>query len=179
MPRRKVWLQTPAAGVSCSNAANTGERKTWTQSEFCTWQNSVRRQEPPKCVHNVPAHETAKHRAKFGWPPLSDVGAVAKPRRETGWNLLRCPKPANGSQPLVGTKFIILWGHVEEILTFKKFFPIVDKCLSCENITRQSCATVRRWRIFGDYLRPVFSAWASNCSVQHISHLHSIFVLSY
>jgi len=26
-----------AAGVSCSNAANIGERKTWTQSEYCTW----------------------------------------------------------------------------------------------------------------------------------------------
>jgi len=44
---RKVWL-TPAAGVSCSNAANIGEGKTWTQSEFCTWQNSVSWQEPPK-----------------------------------------------------------------------------------------------------------------------------------
>jgi len=47
VPRRKVWL-TPTAGVLCSNAANIGERKTWTQSEFCTWQNAVRGQEPPK-----------------------------------------------------------------------------------------------------------------------------------
>ena len=29
VPRRKVWL-TPAAGVPCNNAANTGERRTWT-----------------------------------------------------------------------------------------------------------------------------------------------------
>jgi len=29
VPRRKLWL-TPAAGVPCSNAANTAERKTWT-----------------------------------------------------------------------------------------------------------------------------------------------------
>jgi len=29
-PRRKVWL-TPAAGVPCSNAANTGEGKTWSE----------------------------------------------------------------------------------------------------------------------------------------------------
>jgi len=35
VPRRKVWM-TPAAGVPCSNAANIGERKTWTYSEFCT-----------------------------------------------------------------------------------------------------------------------------------------------
>jgi len=33
-------------------------------------------QETPKCIHNVAAQETAKHRAKFGWPPLSDVAAV-------------------------------------------------------------------------------------------------------
>ena len=47
VPRRKVWL-TPAAGVPCSNAVNIGERKTLTQSEFYTWQNAVRGQEPPK-----------------------------------------------------------------------------------------------------------------------------------
>ena len=36
VPRGKVCL-TPDAGVPCSNAANLGERKTWTSSEFCTW----------------------------------------------------------------------------------------------------------------------------------------------
>ena len=77
--RRKVWLM-PAAGVPCSNAANIGERKTWTRSEFCTWQNSIR---PQKCIYGVPAQETAKHRANFGWPPVSDVAAVTKPRSET------------------------------------------------------------------------------------------------
>ena len=45
--RHNVWL-TPAARVPCSNAANIGERKTWTQNEFCSWQHSVRGQEPPK-----------------------------------------------------------------------------------------------------------------------------------
>jgi len=43
IPRRKVWL-TPTARVPCSKAENIGDRKTWTQSEFCTWQNSVRGQ---------------------------------------------------------------------------------------------------------------------------------------
>ena len=40
-----VWL-TPTTRVPCSDAdaANLGERKTWTQSEFCTWQNFVTRQ---------------------------------------------------------------------------------------------------------------------------------------
>jgi len=41
VPRHKVWL-TAAARVPCSNAANIGEHKTWTQSEFRLGQ------EPPK-----------------------------------------------------------------------------------------------------------------------------------
>jgi len=32
----------------------------------------------------VPTQETTKDRAKFGWPPVSDVAAVSKPRREIG-----------------------------------------------------------------------------------------------
>jgi len=34
-------------------------------------------------VYSVAAQETAKHRAKFGWPPVSDVAAVTKARRKT------------------------------------------------------------------------------------------------
>jgi len=50
----------------------------------CTWQNSITAQSPPKLyTYSVPTQETAKHRAKFGWLPLSDVPAVTKPRRET------------------------------------------------------------------------------------------------
>jgi len=37
VPHRKVWL-TPTAHVPCSNAASIGQPKTWTESEFCTWQ---------------------------------------------------------------------------------------------------------------------------------------------
>ena len=37
-----------------------------------------------------------------------------------------------------GLKFTILWGHVEEILLLNNFFPIVDTCISCEDIARQS-----------------------------------------
>jgi len=33
----------------------------------CTWQNSVRGQELPKCTYSVTAQETAKDRAQFGW----------------------------------------------------------------------------------------------------------------
>jgi len=49
------------------------------------------------------------------------------------------------------------------------FFPIVDTCLTCEDIARQSCAMVPRWRILGDFLGPVFPA----SRAQHISELNS------
>jgi len=50
VPRRKVWL-TPTGRVPCSNAANVGECRTWTQSEVCTWQNSIMGQRLPKNVY--------------------------------------------------------------------------------------------------------------------------------
>jgi len=147
--------------VPCGNAAN-----------ICTLQNSVRGQEPLKCIYSAPVQETAKHRVKFGWPPLSDVGAVTKPRRETRWNFLGCPKLANRSQPLVNRRSPYsenLWRYC----CLTSFFPIVDTCLNCEDIARQSCAMVcRRW-IFGDFLRPAFPA----SRVQHVSDLHSKFAL--
>jgi len=81
-----------------------GERKTWRmQSEFCTWQNFVMEQQPPKMyIYSLQAQVRAKHWAKFGWLPLSDVAAVMKPRRESRWNYLGCPKLTKRSQPLVG-----------------------------------------------------------------------------
>jgi len=82
VPRRKVWLR-PDVGVPCSDAANIGERRTWTQSELRIRQNSVRGNSPQKYIYSVAAQETAKHGTKFGWPPVNDVAAVMKPRRET------------------------------------------------------------------------------------------------
>jgi len=80
--RRKFWL-TPAARMPCSNAVNIGERNTWTQSEVCTPGKILSGGKGPrKCIYDVPAQETAKYRARFGWPPVSDVAAVTKPRRE-------------------------------------------------------------------------------------------------
>jgi len=86
VPRRKVWL-TSAAGLQCSNAANTGERKTWTQSEFCTWQNSVRGQKPPK----VYIWRTSPGNSQT----LYKVWLASGERR-------CCSKLVNRSQPLMG-----------------------------------------------------------------------------
>ena len=52
VPYCKVWL-THTDRVPCSNAANIGEHKTWTQSDVCTGQNSVSGQKPPKKVYIV------------------------------------------------------------------------------------------------------------------------------
>jgi len=62
---RKVWL-TPIARVSCSNAANIGEHKTWTQSEFAYGKIALGGKSPRKCIYSVPSQDTAKRRAKFG-----------------------------------------------------------------------------------------------------------------
>jgi len=45
---------------------------------------------------------------------------------------------------------------VREILLLNKFFPVVDTFLSCEDIARQSCGMVPRWRLCGDFLLAVF-----------------------
>jgi len=92
VPCHKVWLMATAQ-LLCSNAADMEECKTWMQSAFRSWKNSVRGQEPPKNVYTV--YQPRR------WPK-SDVGAITNLRRETGWNLLGCTKLANGSQSFVG-----------------------------------------------------------------------------
>jgi len=61
-----------------------GERKTWrTQSKLHLANYGATTAEN---IYSLPAQVTAKHRAKFGWPPLSDVAAVTMPRRESRSN---------------------------------------------------------------------------------------------
>jgi len=107
--------------------------------------------------------------AKFGWRPLLECRAVTLPRRETRWNLLGCPKLADRSQPLVGRSSPYCKGMWGRYCCLTSFFLIVDTCLNCEDIIRQSCAMVRRLQ----FLRPVFPA----SRVQHISVMHSKFAL--
>jgi len=63
-------------------------------------------------------------------------------------------------------KFTILSGHVEEVLLFNNFISIVETCLSSEDIARESCAMVPKWRFFASC---IFS--------EHISDMHSKFAL--
>ena len=63
-----------------------------------------------------------------------------------------------------------VWGRY---CCLTSFSPIVDTCLNCEDIARQSCAMVSRWRIFDDFFGSAFPA----CCMQQISDLHSKFAL--
>ena len=53
-------------------------------------------------------------------------------------------------------------------MMLNNIFPIVNTCLSCEDIAGQSCGMVPRWRLFGDFLRVVFSP----SRAQHVSDLY-------
>ena len=98
----------------------------------------------------VPCSNAAKTRN-----PLKFVGVP-----QTGQPISAASRP----------KFTILWGHVEDILLLNKFFPFVNTCLSCEDIARQSCVMVPRWRFLATFLRPVFSA----SHEQQVSDLHHV-----
>jgi len=104
--------------------------------------------------------------------PCSNAAKMRNPLKFAGVPVHQTPEPISAPS---GQKFTILWGHLEDILLLNKFFfPIVDTGLSCEDIARQSCAMVPRWRFLATFLHPVFSA---SC-VQHISDLHLTFALS-
>ena len=112
--------------------------------------------------------------AKFGWRPLLKCCAVTLPWRENGWNLQACPKLANKSQPLVGRSSPYYEDMWRSYRCLTSFFPTVDTYLSCEDIARQSCAMMPRWRFFASFLRPAFSA----SRVHQVSDMHSKFALS-
>jgi len=110
--------------------------------------------------------------AKFGWRPLLESHAVTAKTRNP-LKLAGVPQTTRLICGASGPKFTVLWGHVEDILLLNKFFPVVDTCLSCKDIAWQICAMVPRWRNFGDFLRPVFSA----SHLQHVSDLTPKFAL--
>jgi len=79
--------------------------------------------------------------------PCSNTAKTRNPLKFAG-----VPQSCQRISATTEQKFTILWGHVGEILLFNNFFPMVDTCLSCEDIARQCCAMVPRWAIFGDFL---------------------------
>jgi len=80
-----------------------------------------------------------------------------------------CPKLDNRSLPLVGQSSPYYQNMWRRYCCLTIFFPIVDTCLSSEDIARQSCAMVPKWRFFASCI--------SASRVQHISDMHSKFAL--
>jgi len=85
---------------------------------------------------------------KFGWRSLLECRAVTLPRRESRWNMQGYLKLANRSQPLVGRSSPYYQDIRRRYRCLTTFFPIVDTCLSSEDIARQSCAMVPKLRFF-------------------------------
>jgi len=121
--------------------------------------------------------------AEYRWRPLYNAAVWLTPSTRVPCsnaaktqNALKLPGVPQTNQTISaasGPKFTILWVHVKEILLLNRFFPIVDTCLSCEDIARQSCAMVPRWRFLETFLAPAFAA---SC-LQHLLDLHSKFAL--
>ena len=121
-----AWLGPPGKfHWNKCNTRNVGQCPTW-------W--------PPCRIQVAPSVQRYKV-----W--LTPCRAVTLPRLETRWNLQRCLKLTNRSQPLVGQSSPYC-EDVSETLLFNNLFAIVDTCPSCEDIARQSCAMVPRWRFF-------------------------------
>jgi len=97
--------------------------------------------------------------------PCSNAAKTRNPLKLPG-----VPQTNETNSAASGPKFTILWGHVGEILLLNKLFSIVNTCLSCKDIARQSCGMVPRWRFLATFLGPAFAFAASR--VQHISDLH-------
>jgi len=76
--------------------------------------------------------------------PCSNAAKTRNPLKFTG-----CPKLTKGSQPLVGRSSPHSKDMWERYCCLT-FFPIVDTCLSCEDILADK---VVPWRADGDFLR--------------------------
>jgi len=86
------------------------------------------------------------------------------------WNPLKFAGVPQTHQPIWAVsvpKFTIVWGHVDEILLFNKFFLIVDICLSCEDIADK----VVRWYTDGEFFVLYFQRGA--CSTFQTCILNS------
>jgi len=79
--------------------------------------------------------------AEYRWRPLfnatvwlcSNTAKTRDPLKFAG-----VPQTTGCISAVSKPKFTILWGNVEDISLLNKFFPLIDKCVSCEDIARQT-----------------------------------------
>jgi len=121
--------------------------------------------------------------AEYRWRPLCNTTVWLTPttrvpcsnaaKTRNPLKLVGVPQTHQQISAVNGPKFSIYGDMWTRYCCLTSFFPIVNTCLSCEDIARQSCAMVRRWRIFADILRPAFPA----SRMHHVSDLHLKFAL--
>ena len=99
----------------------------------------------------------------------STCRAVTLPRRETSWNVVRCPKVTKRSQPLVGRSSPYCGDIWRTYCCLAGLFPIDDTYLSLRRYSPTKLCDGAKMAIFGDF----FASCISASRVQHISHLHS------
>ena len=149
----------------------------WSQIKF-SWQQSyvqmrnislhdISRRKKLECGP-MPKFNTAVWLTPTTWLSCSNAAKTRKPLTLAG-----VPQTAKWSQPLVDPSSPYCGDIWRRYYCLKSFFPNVDTCLSCEDIARQSCATVPRWRFLATFFDPAFPA----SRVQHVSDLHPKFAL--
>jgi len=128
VPRHKVRL-TAAARVPCSNATNIGERKTRTQSDFAACKIPLW-DKRPKNVYIV------YHCQPRRWPKILQsfvdlhwATSVYEAKTRNRFKFAGVPQTRQQISAVGEPKFTILWGHMEEILLFNKFFRLLIHAL--------------------------------------------------
>ena len=97
---------------------------------------------------------------EYRWRPLLNAAVWLTPTtREPCSTAAKTRNPlkvpgvpqTNEAQPLVGRSSPYCGDMWKRYCCLRRFFPIVDTCLSWEDIARQSCAMVPRWRFLGTF----------------------------
>jgi len=105
--------------------------------------------------------------AEYRWCPLVNAAVWLTPttrvscsnafKMQNPLKFAGVPQTTERSQPLVSRSSPYCKDIWRRYCCWTSFFPIVDTCLSCKDITRQSCTIVPRWRIFCDFFASFFS----------------------
>ena len=96
--------------------------------------------------------------------PCSNVAKTRKPLKVAG-----VPQTPETILAASGSKFTILWGHVEEILLLNKFFPVVDTCLKLRRYSPTNLWDGAQMAIFGDFFGSCICSEPRALGPHHVS----------
>jgi len=116
-------------------------------SEFCTGQNSVRGQQPPKMYIwcSSPGDGQTSCKVWLASGERRRCSNAAKTRN------LGCPQTTGPMSAAVDRSSPYCGQMWRRYCCLTSFFPSVDTCLSWKDTARQIVRWCYRWRIFGDF----------------------------